>query len=177
MSVTHCSVEGCEKPQKASTHGLCGMHRERVRRYGSTDLPPSDPKERITSRMDVDPNGCWLWTGCLSRASYPRLGGKWAHRVAYELFVGPIPSGLHLDHLCRVPRCVNPKHLEPVTPRENVLRSDAPNARAIRLKRCKYGHEMTPENTYVRPDGMGNQCRQCSKDRLRRYGAAKKKVA
>lgn len=63
-------------------------------------------------------DGCWNWEGNLNKAGYGRfsfMNERWlAHRVSYELFVGPIPNEA-LDHLCRNPRCVNPDHLEPVT--------------------------------------------------------------
>lgn len=70
--------------------------------------------------------GCWLWLGSLTDKGYGRfyMGGKryLAHRYSYEHFVGPIPEGLEPDHLCRVPACVNPAHLEPVTRSENTRR-------------------------------------------------------
>jgi len=76
-----------------------------------------------------DPDWCWQWTASRHPLGYGRmgLGGKdggmaYAHRVSYELHFGPIPNGLELDHLCRNPGCVNPKHLEPVSHRENLLR-------------------------------------------------------
>lgn len=59
---------------------------------------------------------CWTWIG-----PHQRIG--FAHRVAYELSVGPVPDGMELDHLCGNRGCVNPGHLEPVTRRENVMRS------------------------------------------------------
>lgn len=70
---------------------------------------------------------CWLWTGTIALNGYGliyRQGGPLvgAHRLAYEVHVGPIPKGYELDHLCRVRRCVNPAHLEPVTHSENVRR-------------------------------------------------------
>jgi hypothetical protein len=124
------------------------------------------------SRVERDENGCWLWTrGCSSTgyglAAQPTPLKKWVlvHRAVYELVVGPIPSGLHIDHLCRVRRCVNPEHLEPVTPRENNLRSNSPSAIVVRTNRCKHGHELTPENVYLRPDGNGRQCRTCARRR------------
>jgi hypothetical protein len=96
------------------------------------------------SRCAHDPlTGCWLWTATISRDGYGSL--KWkingrsthgAYRVAYVALVGIVPDGLHLDHLCRVRRCVNPAHLEPVTPRENILRGTAPSARNARKVAC-----------------------------------------
>lgn len=76
--------------------------------------------------LDESPDGCWIWTGKQDGGGYgrlPRDGGLvGAHRAFYEAFVAPIPDGLQLDHLCRVPSCVNPLHLEPVTQTENVRR-------------------------------------------------------
>jgi len=72
------------------------------------------------------PDACWPWTGCLNQDGY---GETWfngrqigAHRWSYEQECGPVPEGLHLSHLCRNPTCVNPKHLEPLSPRESVRR-------------------------------------------------------
>ena len=129
-------------------------------------------QERFLARMNVDTEtGCWLWTGRLSSHGYGecriKRNGKpirFAHRVAYYLFVGPIPEGLQLDHLCRVRHCVNPEHLEPVTSRENILRSPFTVAsRWAQRTHCNYGHEFTPENTGMR---KGNRfCRTCKRTR------------
>lgn len=78
-------------------------------------------------RYEVDPEtGCWNWTGAILKTGYGAMSwlgkNKPAHRIAYEQFVGPIPDGLVLDHLCRNTRCVNPDHLEPVTSTENIRR-------------------------------------------------------
>jgi hypothetical protein len=98
--------------------------------------------------------GCWLWTGARTTAGYGLFNPTsrkpvYAHRYAFALIKGPVPGGKQLDHLCRNPGCVNPDHLEPVTNRENSLRGLNPNVIAHLEKRCRKGHALTPENTYV----------------------------
>ncbi|MEU2992920.1 HNH endonuclease signature motif containing protein [Streptomyces griseoincarnatus] len=94
-----------------------------------------------------------------------------AHRVAYEVLVGPIPEGMHIDHLCRVRRCVNPHHLEPVTQRENTLRGDGPTAIHALKTHCPQGHPYDEVNTYVCSAGR-RHCRKCKREREREYRAA-----
>jgi hypothetical protein len=92
-------------------------------------------RARFWARVEKRPDGCWIWTGVINhngygRYTYARPDGRSlasrAHRIAYELLVGPIPDGLQLDHLCRVKACVNPAHLEPVTQDENMRRTRGP---------------------------------------------------
>ena len=87
-------------------------------------VPPRRIERRFWSLVSWT-EGCWFWAGPIRKTGYGVFGRSSAHRVAYELAVGPIPGGLVIDHLCRVPSCVNPAHMEPVTPDVNVLRGDA----------------------------------------------------
>lgn len=96
---------------------------------------------RFWSKVDAA-GDCWLWTGAASGRpgreygqAYWRGGMTAAHRVAWELLVGPIPDGLTLDHRCLTPRCINPDHLEPVTQRENILRGHGACAQRYRAAR------------------------------------------
>lgn len=93
------------------------------------------------------------------------MDGKYrlTHRVTYEMFRGPIPDGLVLDHLCRVPACCWPGHLEPVTHAVNIARGVSPSALAARNGTCLSGrHDMT--DVYVRKNGV-RQCRPCQLER------------
>ena len=128
--------------------------------------------------MDKDgPNGCWLWVAKQNGHGYGSLrvgsiagrgNNAVAHRIAYELLVGPIPEGLTLDHLCRVRNCVNPEHLEAVTHRVNILRGSGASARNAAKTHCKHGHPLVPENIYRNPNGY----RVCAKCDLARQRAA-----
>ena len=130
------------------------------------------PPALYASRIEVIDTGCWMWTGARTqgkrRPSYGVVklptGRTGAHRAVYAEVMGPIPKGLELDHLCRVPLCVNPAHLEPVTHRENILRGKTVPARNAAKTHCPQGHEYTPENTYVNPIEGYRQCRTCIRE-------------
>jgi HNH endonuclease len=122
--------------------------------------------DRFMSKVEVMDWGCWFWTGARNNKGYAAawIGGKseTAHVVAYQQFVGPVPDGYEVDHLCRFRCCVNPDHLEAVTPRENTLRRAK---RRINLT-CRRGHPLS---------GRG-YCVECKKQadarRWRRYTEA-----
>ncbi len=126
-------------------------------------IKPTPLMTRLLARVEKDSNGCWIFTGAL-REGYGILGrgGRkeglvYAHRATYTHFVGEIPKGLHIDHLCRVRACCNPKHLEPVTQAENNLRMWKANPRT----HCKHGHEYKTGSFYQR--AKQRQCKECHK--------------
>ncbi len=123
--------------------------------------------ERIWVRIDRrGDDECWPWTGCQDGNGYgmvfedERRRGRRAHRVAYEVIVGPVPVGLQLDHLCRNRLCCNPAHLEPVTKHENWRRGMSFSAIEARQTHCKRGHALTPENL-ERTVTDRRSCRKC----------------
>jgi len=114
-------------------------------------------------------DGCWEWIAYTNPDGYGhfRVDGRIvrAHRWAYEHLVGPIPSGLDLDHRCRVRHCVNPAHLEPVTRKENILRGAGRGAQHARQTTCKNGHPLVVAGTRRR-------CPTCLAEQNRTWAAA-----
>lgn len=123
------------------------------------------PQQSLKDRAEVREDGCWHWTGPVSTSGYSRITYRglnlYGHRISYEMYRGPIPEGLVIDHLCRNRLCVNPGHLEVVTDRTNILRGIAPSAKVARTQRCQRGHDLTdPAN--IQPRGNGHRmCRAC----------------
>jgi hypothetical protein len=130
--VTACRIEGCTGTYQA--HGLCVKHYARLRRHGDPTITlqrgtkPTPLIDRLADKFLVG-DECWSWVGARDDLGYGQIKGtearrkEQAHRAVYELLVGPIPTGLHLDHLCNNPNCVRPDHLEPVTQAENNRRA------------------------------------------------------
>lgn len=135
-------------------------------------------KEKLFKSISIcQETGCWNWIGHIEKNGYGRFcykgKSKWAHRCAYQIIVGEIPSGLELDHLCKNTRCVNPNHLEPVSHRENMKRAGFVLAKLHKAKtHCPQGHPYSGVNLVV----WNNQrfCRICQTKYKRNYEESKK---
>lgn len=135
---------GCGEKTRIATRNCSATGRVKGRpmRYVHGHSGGEPPKQLEWEVRDCGyTTACWVYIGSVSPEGYGRLNTRYAHRVAYERYVGAIPTGLHLDHLCRNRRCCNPEHLEPVTQAENVRRGA--NARltfeVAELIRCAEG--------------------------------------
>jgi HNH endonuclease len=135
--------------------------------------------ERFVEKFTaVDPaGGCWRREVDPTRKGYGRFsleGRRYeSHVASYMMFVGPVPEGMVIDHLCHDPdecdlgpkcphrSCVNPAHLKPETNHANSMRGTGPAAKNARKTHCMRGHEFTPENTYTPPGGGGRACKTC----------------
>lgn len=187
-----CVIDGCEKI--AFTRGWCRTHYTRWYETGSTSLgvrtpvPPPiiEPRpieERFATKVKKGATH-WIWTGSKTKLGYGMIwdnekkGHAMAHRVSWEMSNGrKIPDGLQIDHLCRVPSCVNPAHLEAVTPSVNTARGLAPRIAAVYQRskmNCPQGHPYSPENTYIHPVRGSRSCKTCSHESTRRSRARAK---
>lgn len=160
------SLSAASRPRGSTLgHDGVGPHLYLEATNGRHELPMQAKSTRETETRKPRPlsdlyvedeRGCWVFRYRLDRYGYGKLtrGGRTliAHRYVYEKLVGPIPDGLELDHLCGVPACVNPAHLEPVTREEN--------ARRTRKSHCKRGHAREPGNLY-----RGGVCIACQRER------------
>lgn len=149
----------------------------RVHKHGRAQRP-WDFKKMSPEAVDAltpAQKGCWEWQGQVEKDGYGRFSvthrkERRSHLYSYELAKGTVPDGQTIDHLCRVRHCVNPAHLDPCTPRENLLRGRGACATHARKTHCKRGHEFTEENTYRDPGDLPHyrRCRLCREITLKR---------
>jgi len=175
MPKGRCSVAGCEGVPAARQ--LCSKHYQRWWRRGSLELAPGYEPRTLQQRLEakiVKGPGCWTWMGSHDPEGYGKISVRSrmtnAHRIAYQIYVGPIPEAYEVDHLCRNRGCVNPAHLEAVPKPVNIARGEGAAARYARRTHCKHGHEYTPANTRLSRTGT-RQCRECERLRTRRRWA------
>lgn len=131
--------------------------------------PRQRPIDRFTRQVRVVASGCHEWAGTIDKYGYGQFGtgGRTgqkvgAHRWAYRHYKGPIPEGFQIDHLCRNRKCVNPEHMEAVTPRENVMRSSNPASVNARRTHCVNGHPLFGDNIYPNTSRQ-RVCKICKK--------------
>ena len=172
-----CTIDDCDRRMLA--RGFCSRHYNQRHKAGLiAPLRVIPVPERFWAKVNKDGpvpdyrpdlGPCWLWkpepakdTG-YGAFSAPELRGKLAHRYSYHLNVGPIPPGLHIDHLCRVRRCVRPTHLEAVTQQENNRRQ----WEAANVTHCPAGHPYEGDYLYIDTRGY-RRCRKCAVETYKR---------
>lgn len=144
-------------------------------RFDSKHSPSPEPHPALGTH-------CWLWKGGVDRDGYgyfmlptkPRW--QYAHKVSYQTHRGNIPTNMMIDHLCRVRNCVNPDHLEIVTPQVNVLRGISFAAKNAVKTHCNHGHEFSKSNIIKDRNGNRN-CRECARGYSREYQRRKRASA
>jgi HNH endonuclease len=179
-----CLIDDCHKD--AIARNLCSKHYTRWSKFGDPLIVKLDREQTIEERFwsKVNKNGpipeyaphlgpCWIWTAGLADGYGAfSIGNKQhkAHILSYTWAKGEIPEGWERDHLCRVPACVNPDHLEAVAPRINKIRGFGFGGINARKTHCPQDHPYDEENTYINPKGQ-RICRKCQSRRMHEWAS------
>lgn len=174
-----CSIDGCDDPHRA--RGWCTKHYQRWASHG-------DPTKSLTRRglSDIErfwfsiekTDDCWYWTGALTKGYAVIIlsdGSRvYAHRLAYEVQVGPIPEGMEIDHLCHTTecqagelcphrRCVRGDHLAPANHYDNMMRGTGFAPMNAAKTHCPHGHPYSGNNLLITKSktGFARRCRTC----------------
>lgn len=118
MARALCSITGCGR--ESSARGWCSAHYKRWRRNGHPEAYKAYPDATMAlDARTVSEGDCLVWTGAKNAQGYGvtgrRAGSRLAHRHAWERENGPIPEGMHVDHICHNPACVKVPHLRLAT--------------------------------------------------------------
>lgn len=135
-------------------------------------------ERRRAKRWTVSSDGCWKWTGALDEDGYGR------HRSVWTEFNGPVPSGMVLHHRCHTRSCVNPDHLELITPSEHTLLHLRLQPERKRLlgdikaskTHCPSGHPYSGDNLVYDSHSGARRCRECTNAKTARYRARRVQV-
>lgn len=129
-------------------------------------------KERLLRAVEIR-RGCWGWRLYKTPDGYGRIRVEktivMAHRLAYQMFHGPIPDGMEVDHTCWNRECCNPEHLRLLPAIENRRRQ-----RNALKPTCAHGHELSGWNLIIRKNGTSRDCRECMNAAQRRYQERKR---
>lgn len=182
----------CKVNERQSPTNYCGDCRRAYDRARRPKKPKPTLEQRFWAKVrkedwERDPGlgPCWMWTGHINPENGYGMfmtgdrtspGGHpeptQAHIVSLRLAGKDVPDGQERDHFCRQRACVNPGHIDPVTHRENIKRGVSMVADYMEADTYRCGHPKNSEHSYYRPDGKGQFCGTCARERARKRGVA-----
>ena len=174
-----CRFSGCSR--SIDSCGLCKSHHQQLLRKKElrplrARRPKGSPPLVAYQEQPCPVPGlegpCHVYLGCKTKKGYGRIsvdGGKsaWVHRYVWERDVGPIPTGMLIDHQCRVRACCNVRHLRVVNHQISAIENNtSPIAINAQKTHCPQGHPYNQEHTgYAK--GNGRYCRTCRREKAK----------